>query len=139
MLVYLVRLTDRVTGKVAHKVGHTKWGPANVVSNRFRRDRDYDTFDIDLLGYAMLSHENFIVAKTAIITIENMFRAIVPAKDPGFMIEEYFEREPGTMKVGGVTEFIFVDQYDQNEETLVWVFDNIKKAVEKTEKDLRRL
>jgi hypothetical protein len=127
-------MTDKVTGKVMYKTGHTKWGPANF-TKRFE-DEEYSTFDIELLSNIMFSHPDWKVAKAVIITIENMIRAIIPAKDPSFMIEDYFGREPGTMKISGVTELIFLKE-NQTEDKLVSVFNRFKGAATKTAFELQ--
>lgn len=133
MMKYCAKFTDKVTGKVMYKIGHTKWGP-----NKFHKRFDYpeyECFDIELLGYAIISHANWNVAKAAIITAENMIRAIIPPKDPSFMIEEYFERPPGSMKLSGVTEMIFLKE-SQTEEQLVNMFNRFSKAIVKTNLEL---
>ena len=134
MMIYLVRMTDRKTEKVMHKFGHTKWGPSNYMK-RFDYP-EYATFQIDLLSYAQLSHNNWNVAKAAIITAENMIRAWIPAKDPSFMIEDYFERPAGTMKLSGVTELVFLKE-GQTEQDLVTVFDKFASAITKTGRELK--
>lgn len=133
MMLYCARFTDRVTGKVMHKIGHTKWGP-NKFHNRFDYP-EYQCFDIELLSYAIISHTDWNVAKTAIITAENMIRAIIPPKDPSFMIEDYFERPPGSMKLSGVTEMVFLKE-SQTEEQLVNMFNRFSKAIVKTNLEL---
>ena len=134
MMLYLVKLTDRITSKVMYKIGHTKWGPAN-----FRRrfdDPEYATFAIELLGHGSVSHTNWNVAKTAIITAENMIRAVIPAKDPSFMIESYFERAPNSMRLSGVTEMVFLRD-NQTEDQLVAMFNRFGKAIAKTTMELQ--
>ena len=134
MMIYLVKMTDQETGKVVYKTGHTKWGPDNYMK-RFDYP-EYATFNVELLSYAMLSHPNWNVAKAAIIAIENMTRVIIPPKDPSFMIEDYFERPSGTMKIGGVTELIFLKD-SQSEDDLVYMFSKFVKAITKTGKELK--
>lgn len=133
MMLYLVRMTDRVTGKQMHKMGHTKYGPDNF-HKRFESP-EYDCFDIELLGHASISHSTWSVAKAAIITAENMIRAVIPAKPSSFMIESYFDRPPGSMKISGVTELIFLKD-NQTEEQLVSLFNKFSKAISKTTLEL---
>lgn len=134
MMIYCVRMIDKRTGKVMYKTGHTKWGPKNYMK-RFEDDQ-YSTFDIELLSYICFSHSDFKVAKAVIITIENMIRAVIPAKSPSFMIEDYFEREPGSMKLSGVTELIFLKE-NQTEDMLLKTFNSFKKAADKTALELQ--
>jgi len=134
MMIYLVKMTDRVTGKSMYKSGHTKWGPENFMK-RFDYP-EYETFNIELLNYALLSHPNWNVAKAAIIAIENMTRVIIPPKSPSFMIEDYFERPAGSMKIGGVTELIFLKE-NQTEDDLIFMFGKFVSAITKTGKELQ--
>lgn len=133
MMMYLVKMTDRQTSKTIYKIGHTKWGPSNIMK-RFD-DPEYADFKITLLSYMMFSHGNWAVAKAVIITAENMIRAVIPPKPPSFMIEEYFERPAGSMKISGVTE-LFLLKETQTEDMLVSVFDRFKPALQKTHMEL---
>lgn len=133
MMIYCVKFIDRVTDKVMYKIGHTKYGPKNF-HKRFDYP-EYDCFDIELLDHVILSHGDWKVAKAAIISIENMIRVVIPAKSPSFMIEEYFDREPNTMKLSGVTELIFLKE-NQTETMLLSTFGKFKKAIIKTSKEL---
>ena len=133
MMLYLVRLTDRITSKVMYKIGHTKWGPNNF-HKRFDAP-EYDVFNIELLGHGSVSHPNWNVAKAAIITAENMIRAVIPAKDPSFLLENYFDRAPGSMKLSGVTEMVFLRD-NQTEDQLVALFNRFGKAIVKTTMEL---
>ncbi len=136
MLIYLVRMTHRPTNKVTHKSGHSKNSQRNW-RERFNYP-EYDDFDIELLAGKEFSHENWNVAKAVITTIENAFRSVWPAKDPSFMIEDYFGVEKGTMKISGVTELIFLKD-NQTEQDLINTFKNITNSLTKTSKDLERV
>lgn len=136
MMLYLVRMTHRPTKKICHKKGHTKWGAKNF-KKRFEGE-EYKDFDFELLAYQYFSHDNWAVAKAVIITIENALRAIWPAKDPSFMIEDYFDVAPGSMKISGVTELIFLKE-NQKESDLVKTFKVIASSLNKTSKELEEL
>ena len=136
MMLYLVRMTHRPTKKVCHKKGHTKWGAKNFMK-RFESE-EYKDFDFELLAYQYFSHDNWAVAKSVIITIENALRSIWPAKDPSFMIEDYFEAEPGSMKISGVTELIFLKE-NQTEDDLIKTFKTITSSLNKTSIELAKV
>ena len=136
MMLYLVRMMHRPTNKVCHKEGHTKWGAKNFMK-RFE-DEEYKDFDFELLAYQNFNHPNFAVAKSVIITIENALRSVWPAKDPSFMIEDYFEAEPGSMKIGGVTELIFLKE-NQTENDLIKTFKTIASSLTKTSKEFEKI
>jgi hypothetical protein len=136
MLVYLVRMTHRPTQKQTHKSGHSK---QSLRSWRERfKDSEYDDFDIELLAGKEFSHKNWTVAKAVAITIENAFRAVWPAKESSFMIEEYFGVEPGSMKISGVTELTFLKD-NQTEKELINTFNSVVNSLNKTSKELERL
>ena len=136
MMLYLVRMTHRPTKKFCHKEGHTKWGAKNFMK-RFEGE-EYKDFDFELLAYEYFSHDNWAVAKAVIITIENALRAVWPAKDPSFMIEDYFEAEPGSMKISGVTELIFLKE-NQTESDLIKTFKTLAGSLNKTSKELEQI
>lgn len=136
MLIYLVRMTHRPTLKLTHKSGHSKQSLRSW-QERFK-DPEYDDFDIELLAGKEFSHPNWNIAKAVAITIENAFRAVWPAKEPSFMIEEYFEVEPGTLKFSGVTELIFLKD-NQTEKQLIDTFNIIANSLTKTSKGVERL
>ena len=135
-MLYLVRMTHRPTSKVCHKRGHTKWGAKNFMK-RFK-DEEYNDFDFDLLAYQYFSHTNLPIAKSVIIAIENVLKSIWPPKDPSFMIENYFEAAPGSMKISGVTELIFLKE-NQTENDLIKTFKTIASSLTKTEKELEKI
>jgi hypothetical protein len=134
MILYLIKLVHKVTGKVMYKIGHTKWSADNF-HKRFDYP-EYECFEITLLASYQISHSNWTVAKTAIITAENMIRAVIPPKDPSFMIEDYFEQPRGSMKLSGVTEMVFLTD-DQTEQDLINTFKKFGKAIAKTALDLK--
>lgn len=136
MMLYLVRITHRPTNKICHKTGHTKWGAKNFME-RFKNE-EYKDFKFDLLAHQYFSHKNWAVAKSVITTIENVLRSVWPAKDPSFMIEDYFEAEPGSMKISGVTELIFLKE-NQTESNLIETFKTITSSLTKTSKQLEEI
>lgn len=136
MMLYLVRMIHRPTKKICHKEGHTKWGAKNFMK-RFESE-EYKDFDFELLAYQYFSHENWAVAKSVITTIENALRSIWPAKDPSFMIEDYFEADPGSMKISGVTELIFLKE-NQTENDLIKTFKIVTSSLTKTSKELEQV
>lgn len=126
MLLYLVKLTHKKTGKVFYKRGKSKWGQYNVIEKRFRADPAYDIFDIELLAHIQLSRTKLHDANLIINTVEQVLNGQWEPKDRDFNVEQYLGENDGTLDSCGVTEFIFLKE-DETEDMLVMHFKTAEK------------
>ena len=122
MVVYLVKLVHKKSGKVQYKRGITKW---LYPLKRFD-DPKYYIFDISLLDKYDYSHDNWAVARTHVNVFEQVLNGLWPPKSRDFNVEQHLGEEAGVLDDVGVTEFIYLKD-DQTEDQLVKQFKDAKK------------
>ena len=135
MVLYLVKLTHKKTGLVLYKRGYTsKARPPRVVEYRFGGE-EFDIFDVELLDSYEYSHDNFLVAKAVILSMEATLNGVWPCKEREFNVEQYLGEEQGALDNVGITEFIYLKE-NQTEEDLMEHFKSAKSQMWKVEKNL---
>jgi len=135
MVLYLVKLTHKKTGLVLYKRGYTsKARPERVVDYRFGGS-EFDMFNVELLDSYEFSHDNFVVARAVIMSMESTLNGVWPCKEREFNVEQYLGEQPGTLDNTGITEFIYLKE-DQTEQDLVDHFKASKSQMWKVEKAL---
>lgn len=125
-------MTHKVSKLSCLKGGHTK----GKILDRFSGP-EYDDFDIERIDNIFLTANSFLVAKAVTEVVEEFIRAIIPSKDPSFMIEDYFGVEPGSLKISGVTELIFPKDQEQ-EDQIISMFKRFKARQTKANKILEK-
>lgn len=128
MMIYLVTMTHKQSGKVAWKIGHCK----GKLAERFGTS-EYDDFEIKLVSKIFLSATDWKIAKITTEVLEEAIRVVIPPKTPDFMIENYFGVEPGSLKIGGVTEMFF-PQSKEREDQVINIFNRFRSAESKFNK-----
>jgi hypothetical protein len=118
MNVYLAKFY--LNGKVAYKIGHTKW--PNAIK-RFD-DEQYNVFEnIEILNNILVHDRDPKVARTYAKLVEETLKAIFPKN---FRLEEHFVTEENKFNgLSGITEmFLYEDEDD-----LLEKFDKVRTNV----------
>jgi len=119
MKVYLAKFEK--DGKVAYKIGHTKWF---IAEKRFA-DSQYKKFDnITILDDIYIQHADPGVARSRVAHIEKWLQCMF-YKD--FRLEDYFQTPTGYFdQLSGITEMFILDK-GYNEQYVRKVFSNAKR------------
>ena len=118
MNVYLAKFY--LNGKVAYKIGHTKWPNA---MKRFE-DEQYDVFDdVEILNNIIVQDRDPRIARTYAKLVEETLKGIFPKN---FRLEEHFVTEENKFDgLSGITEmFLYED-----EEDLMEKFNKVKQNI----------
>jgi hypothetical protein len=121
MKVYLAKFT--LDGKVAYKIGHTKWFQA---IKRFN-DEQYNIFNnIEILDDIYIQREDAREARQTVEMIEKWLQCFFRKN---FYLEEYFNKPSKTFDgLSGITE-MFILPEGMSESFITSVFSNVKKHV----------
>lgn len=122
MMIYLARLTHKLSQESCLKTGHTQ----GKFADRFSGS-EYDDFEVERIDHIFLSANDWKVAKAVTEVLEEAIRVVIPAKDPSFMIEDFFGVEAGSLKIGGVTELTFPKDTEE-ENMMINLFKRFKKS-----------
>lgn len=133
MIIYLVKMIHKPSQKVCYKIGHTQ----KKIAERFSSE-EYNDFDITRLSHIFFSHDKWAYAKVAAETLEFAIQQVIPPKSPSFIIEDYFNVPRDTLKIGGVTELIFLKE-NQTEQLIVDRFNVFVDSVDKLQRKLNRI
>jgi hypothetical protein len=120
MNVYLAKFY--LNGKVAYKIGHTKW--PNAIK-RFDNEQ-YNVFDnVEILNNIIVRDKDPKVARTYAKLVEETLKAIFPKN---FRLEEHFVTEENKFDgLSGITEMFLYEDEDE----LLEKFDKVKYNVTK--------
>lgn len=121
MKVYLAKFV--LNGKVAYKIGHTKW----FYSIKRFNDEQYKVFDsISIIDDIHIQHANPRTARLFSEIVEQCLHGVFPKN---FRLEEYFLVENNTFDgLSGITE-MFVLEKEQTEQLVSETFARVKKRV----------
>ena len=115
MNVYLAKF--HLNGKVAYKIGHTKWPDAR---KRFQ-DEQYEVFDsVQILNNIIVQDGDPKIARTYAKLVEETLKGIFPKN---FRLEEHFVTEENKFDgLSGITEMFLYE----NEDDLIEKFKKVK-------------
>jgi len=115
MNVYLAKF--HLNGKVAYKIGHTKWPDAR---KRFQ-DEQYEIFDsVEILNNIIVQDGDPKIARTYAKLVEETLKGIFPKN---FRLEEHFVTEENKFDgLSGITEMFLYE----NEDDLIEKFKKVK-------------
>jgi hypothetical protein len=118
MNVYLAKFY--LNGKVAYKIGHTKW--PNAIK-RFD-DEQYNVFDnVEILNNIIVRDKDPKVARTYAKLVEETLKAIFPKN---FRLEKHFVTEENKFDgLSGITEMFLYEDEDE----LLEKFSNVKTNI----------
>lgn len=121
MKVYLAKFV--LNGKVAYKIGHTKWFHA---IKRFSEE-SYTLFEsVSIMDDILIQHDDPRQARLQSQIVEECLHGMFPKN---FQLEPYFLTEDGTFDgLSGITE-MFILKEGQTEQDVIQTFARVKKHV----------